>query len=165
MITITIAKTMAELRACYQILIQLRPELSESDFIELAQYQQINCYQLAYLNADNQVKAIAGFHIGQSFGWQTYLYVDDLVTDTASRSQGYGTMLITWLKDYARENNCTQIHLDSCVTRHSARKVYLDQEIIANHYFLIDLNQTNPNHKHRIEHDSRTTYCNATHPN
>ena len=98
-------------------------------------------YQLVYLVDEEDVKTVAGFHVGESFGWGKYLYIDDLVTDAQCRSQGFGEKLVTWLCNYAREHACAQIHLDSRVTRFATHKFYLNKDFyIGGHHFLRHIN-------------------------
>lgn len=140
---IGIAATASDLHQCYGVLAQLHPHLSEPSFIESFQRQQNNGYKLAYLKANGIVKSVAGFHIGESFAWQKYLYIDDFVTDASCRSQGYGQTLLNWLKEYAKENHCVQLHLDSRVTRYATHKFYLNQGlIIGGYHFLTELSET-----------------------
>ncbi len=48
------------------------------------------------------------------------LYVDDLVTDAAARSQGHGEAMLQWLIALAREAGCDTFSLDSGTHRRSA---------------------------------------------
>ena len=41
------------------------------------------------------------------------MYVDDIITITAHRSMGYGTKLLSWLKEQLAKEGCEQMHLDS----------------------------------------------------
>lgn len=138
MTTIKLAESIPDIEKCYPVLSQLHPYILEKDFVGLVQQQhQQNGYQLVYIAIAHVVKAVAGFHFGESFGWRKYLYVDDLVTDKASRSQGYGGELFSWLVEYAQQNFCVQLHLDSRVTRYSAHKFYLNQGMIIGGYHFV----------------------------
>ena len=46
---------------------------------------------------------VAGFRILHSLAWGRFCYVDDLVTDEQSRSEGLGAELMDWLLAFARE--------------------------------------------------------------
>ncbi len=54
-------------------------------------------------------------------------YVDDLVTDTAMRSRGFGEQMIAWLIDLARREGCTTFSLDSGTHREQAHAFYFRQ--------------------------------------
>lgn len=140
MMLIKLAESASEIKKCYSVFSQLHSHLLEKDFIALVQEQQENGYKLVFLEVDDAVKSVAGFHLGNSFGWRTYLYVDDFVTDEASQSKGYGAKLFSWLVEYGKQNSCNQVHLDSRVTRYSAHKFYLNQGmIIGGYHFLMNL--------------------------
>ncbi len=135
--TIHLAQTTAAIAQCFPVMVQLRPHLTESEFIEQVLRQQTAGYHLAYLETPTphpQIVAVAGFRITENLAWGQFLYVDDLVTNGTARSQGYGHQLLTWLVAYAQEYHCTQIHLDSGVMRHQAHKFYLNQGLIITGY-------------------------------
>ena len=45
--------------------------------------------------------------------------------------------MIEWLVNHAKENNCNQTHLDSCVTRYATHKFYLNQDFILGGYHFV----------------------------
>lgn len=53
-----------------------------------------------------------------------FLYVDDLITDETNRSRGFGDALFDWMVQYARENDCEELNLDSGVHRFAAHRFY-----------------------------------------
>jgi len=52
------------------------------------------------------------------------LYIDDLVCDETTRSQGHGSRLTNTLKDEARAHGCSEIQLISRVQREKAHRFY-----------------------------------------
>lgn len=127
-----------EIEACYPLLCQLHEDLEYDGFVDFVRRMEQGGYRLIYLTADESVKAVAGFHLGESFAWKKYLYIDDLITDGASRSKGYGAKLISWLYEHAHMNACDQVHLDSRVTRYATHKFYLNQGLfIGGYHFLV----------------------------
>ncbi|WP_200915153.1 GNAT family N-acetyltransferase [Jeongeupia sp. HS-3] len=52
------------------------------------------------------------------------LYVDDLVTSAADRSQGVGRALLAWLTEQANAQGCDVLALDSGVQRAGAHRFY-----------------------------------------
>ena len=118
------------------VLRQLRPQFSADELTEKITKLQAQGYQLAYAGIGNDVYCVAGFVIGEKLAWGKYLYIDDLVTDEKFRSTGAGTALLSWLKNYARDNQCEQLHLDSGVQRFAAHRFYLREGFnIASHHF------------------------------
>jgi GNAT superfamily N-acetyltransferase len=68
------------------------------------------------------------------------LYVDDLVTDEAARSQGHGERMLDWLIEQAREAGCSMFSLDSGTHRQSAHAFYFRQRMrISSFHFVLPL--------------------------
>jgi GNAT superfamily N-acetyltransferase len=128
--TIRIAETAAEIAHCFPVMAQLRPHLEREEFITRVQRQMADGYRLAYLSVDSSVKAVAGYRITENLAWGRFLYVDDLVTDEAARSQGYGKALLSWLTEQARHSGCAQLHLDSGAQRKDAHRFYLREGML-----------------------------------
>ena len=84
--TIKIAETDAEIQRCFPVLRQLQEHIVEATFIADVRRLGASGYQLAYLMHDGAVQSVAGFRIGESFGWRRHLYVHDFVTDSRARS-------------------------------------------------------------------------------
>jgi GNAT superfamily N-acetyltransferase len=138
---ITIATSIQEISDCFPVMQELRSNLDLDSFIAQVcrQQHQFN-YQLAYLQSDGLIQAVAGFRIAESLAWGKFLYVDDLVSRSSSRSQGYGAELFDWLTNYARNHDCQQLTLDSGVQRFAAHRFYLRQRMeITSHHFTLNL--------------------------
>ncbi|OOZ39880.1 GNAT family N-acetyltransferase [Solemya pervernicosa gill symbiont] len=122
--TIKIAETEHEIRSCYTVMRELRTHLNEQEFVERVAVMSPAGYRLSYIEAQGQVVAVAGFRPGHNLAWGRFIYVDDLVTLASSRSKGYGRQLIEWLRLYAKEHGCGQLHLDSGLQRADAHRFY-----------------------------------------
>jgi len=134
--SILLASTDAEIQACYSVMAELRPHVTQEEFLERIRRQmEIANYRLSCV-IDGTVKAVAGFRVSENLAWGKFLYVDDLVSSSEERSKGYGGLLFDWLVDYARQHNCDQFHLDSGVQRFRAHRFYLLKrlEIQAHHF-------------------------------
>ena len=135
---ISLAATEAEIIRCFPVMQELRPHLSSSNFVEQIGRQQQAGYQIAYLECDRQIKALAGFKISENLAFGKFLYIDDLVTCVQAQSQGFGGALFDWLAEYARSNACEQLHLDSGVQRFAAHRFYMKKGLhISSHHFSI----------------------------
>jgi GNAT superfamily N-acetyltransferase len=124
---IALAETDADIARCFPVMNQLRPHLVESDFVpRVRRMMAAENYRLAFLIDDNgTVRAVAGFRpMEKLYSGQT-LSLDDLVTDDASRSCGYGDKLFDWLVAHARSRGCDVLHLDSGTQRVDAHRFYL----------------------------------------
>ena len=138
---INIATSDREIADCFPVIQELRSNLELNSFIaQVCRQQQQFDYQLIYLQVDGSIQAVAGFRISESLSWGKFLYVDDLVTRSTARSQGYGAELFNWLENYARIHNCQQLTLDSGVQRFAAHRFYLQHRMeITSHHFTLNL--------------------------
>jgi GNAT superfamily N-acetyltransferase len=121
---IQIAKTEAEIAACYPVMSELRPHLVEEEFISRVRKLEKTGYQLAFAQQPEGIVAVAGFWIRENLAWDRFIYVDDLVTLSSQRSQGIGSRMLEWLREYAIKEGCRQLHLDSGVQRKDAHRFY-----------------------------------------
>ncbi|MCK6407121.1 MAG: GNAT family N-acetyltransferase [Rhodocyclaceae bacterium] len=80
--------------------------------------------RMAVVTDGESVRAVALWRLIENTYEGRRLYVDDLVTDEAQRSQGFGKMLFDWLQAKARQLGCDVIALDSGVQRAGAHKFY-----------------------------------------
>ena len=138
--TIRVAETAEAIRACYPVIVQLRPHLEAEEFLSQVLRQRNGGYRLACLEAGGVVRAVAGYRSFETLAWGRICYVDDLVTDAESRSQNFGRAMFDWLLARARETECNQLHLDSGVQRFDAHRFYLARRMaITSHHFAIPL--------------------------
>lgn len=121
---IQIAETDTNISACYPVMRELRPHLEEAEFLPLVRKLENAGYRLAFVQQPEGVVAVAGFWIRENLAWGRFLYVDDLVTLASHRSQGIGSRLLTWLREYAAQEDCRQLHLDSGTQRKDAHRFY-----------------------------------------
>lgn len=137
---VALAQKKKEIAHCYPVMAQLRPHFTLDQFMAQVEEQMKEGYRLAYLIEDNIIKSVAGFRISQNLAWGKFLYVDDLVSDIKYRHSGTGTVLFEWLVDYAKYNQCQQLHLDSGVQRHQAHRFYIRRGMdISGHHFVLSL--------------------------
>lgn len=136
---IQLATEQEQIRSCFKIMQQLRPHItSEEAFVNQVQRQIEYGYHLAYIHEDDAVKALAGFRFLEFLAWGKVIYIDDLVSDSAARRNGYGSKILQWVLKEAKEAGCDQVHLDSGPQRHDAHRLYLNQgfKIIGHHFSL-----------------------------
>ncbi len=104
------------------------------------QQQMSEGFQLAFCERDGEVVAVTGFRVQHILASGLTLYVDDLVTASAHRSQGFGRALLEWLKSYARERGCETLSLDSGTHRQDAHAFYLRERLrITSFHFALKL--------------------------
>ena len=121
------AQSAAEIEKCYNVLAELRPQIRRETFLSLVREMGKEGYRLAFIEVDDQVVAVAGYRVCTNLYMGKHLYVDDLVTSSKNQSQGYGTQLITWLRQEAEKAQCSFFVLDSGVHRGAAHRFYFNQ--------------------------------------
>jgi GNAT superfamily N-acetyltransferase len=139
--TIRIAESDEDLRRVSAVLLQLRPAFDRDSLVERIKEQMGSGYRVAFEESAGEVLCVAGFVVGRKLAWGKHVYVDDLVTADTRRSQGAGARMMEWLKRFAREQGCSQLHLDSGVQRFGAHRFYLREgfDITSHHFAVTDL--------------------------
>jgi GNAT superfamily N-acetyltransferase len=103
---------------------QLRTAFSAEEFAARVELQQAEGYRLAYLEHEGTIVALAGFRVMNVLWSGKTMYVDDLVTDEAMRSRGFGERMVNWLVAQARSEGCKTFSLDSGTHRQAAHAFY-----------------------------------------
>lgn len=135
-----IAGTAEEIERCFPVMRQLRPALVADEFVARVQVQQTEGYQLAFADYEGEVVSCAGFRLQMILATGKTLYVDDLVTDAAKRSQGHGEAMLQWLIALAREAGCATFSLDSGTHRQEAHAFYFRQRMrVTSFHFALPL--------------------------
>lgn len=141
--SIWIAESDAQIASCFPVMYELRPHLAAETFVRLVRAMQREGYLLAALEADGEVRAVAGFRVNVLLARGRNLYVDDLVTAEASRSHAYGSALLQWLIQYARDKDCDSFDLDSGVHRFRAHRFYFREGMhVGAYHFTLSLRDT-----------------------
>ena len=130
-----------DILAARGVMRQLRPQISEADYLStVRRMMQTDGYLQAAVFDGDAVVAVAGYRFMETLYAGKTLYVDDLNTDETRRSRGYGKALMDWLKREAKERGCVQLQLDSGVQREQTHRFYFREGLTINCYhFRIDL--------------------------
>lgn len=126
-VIVHLPQTDAELQACFEVFAALRPHLNEATFINQIRKQELQGYKIACVKEGQQVVSAAGFRINDFLAWGHVLYIDDLTTLPDSRGKGYAGALLDWLSEFAGQQGCDAVHLDTGYARHAAHRVYLNK--------------------------------------
>jgi GNAT superfamily N-acetyltransferase len=127
---IAIARTPREIRKCHAVMRELRPKFKRGeDFVVQVRRQQKQGYQIAFVQDDGKVCAVAGYRYLESLFSGKFLYVDDLVTREEDRSRGFGGDLLEWLFNEAIAHGCARLELDSGVQRADAHRFYFSKRM------------------------------------
>ena len=138
--TIAVAISREQIDRCFAVMHQLRPKLSAAEFASRVEVQRAEGYRLVYLEYESRVVAVAGFRVMHVLWSGKTMYVDDLVTDEAMRSRGFGEAMIAWLVAQARSEGCATFSLDSGTHRQQAHAFYFRQGLrISDFHFQMPL--------------------------
>jgi ribosomal protein S18 acetylase RimI-like enzyme len=119
------AESEAEIAACFPVMRELRPHLTDpAGFVAQVRRQAADGYRLLAIWSDGRVVACAGYRVSENTVRGRNLYVDDLVTASAARSSGHGDRLFDALVAAARAQGCRALVLDSGVQNGAAHRFY-----------------------------------------
>ena len=121
-----------EVEACYPLMKQLRPHLaSGQEFIVCWRRQKSAGYRLIAVWDQARPVALAGFRVQVNLVHGTHFYVDDLVTEEAQRSGGYGRTLMERLKAEGMALGCAKLVLDASLVNTLGHRFYYRQGLLA----------------------------------
>lgn len=126
---VRLAQSPVEIARCFPVMRHLRPALAEGEFVGRVEGQRAEGFLLAYLEDEGAVRSVAGFRMYGMLATGRTMYVDDLVTDPACRSRGYGKVMLRWLMNHAREAGCETFSLDSGTQRKEAHAFYFRERM------------------------------------
>ncbi len=113
-----------ELDTIYDVLSQLRVDLSYKEFEDLIYDMRHMDYKMIGIMQKDDLITYAGVAIQTNLYHKRHLYIFDLVTDEKYRAKGYGNMMLDYLKDYAKMGMCENIVLSSGFAREKAHRFY-----------------------------------------
>ena len=113
-----------ELYTAYDVIKQLRTQLSYKEFEDLIYDMKYMDYKMIGIMDGEELITYAGVSIQTNLYHKRHLYVFDLVTDTKYRFEGYGKMMLEYLVDFAKIGMCENIILSSGLDRGEAHRFY-----------------------------------------
>ena len=141
--TVVEIATKAQIRACFPVMVQLRPHLTQDRFVEQVERMRRGGYRMLAVAEGDVIRALAGYRIGEMLAYGRFLYVDDLITDESGRSRGFGALLFDRLKSIAHDEKCVALHLDSGVQRRRAHRFYFREGMhIPSYHFSMPIENT-----------------------
>lgn len=139
MVSVKTAATDAELLACSEVILFLRPFLEREQLLSQLKEMQSEKYGIVYITAEedpSKVVAFAGFrHMNKLHSGKT-IYIDDLACLPAYQGRGYAALLLDHIKALAQKEGLRSVQLDSGHTLHPAHRLYHRQgyHISAHHF-------------------------------
>ena len=122
-ITDDLARYTAHLSAAAALHRSLRPKLP-ADYEAYMRQMFAEGAEMAVLLADGAVRSLAVYRSHHTTFHGFRFYVDDLVTDEAERSRGFGGRMLAWCENRARERGCNAFDLESGVQRPRTHRFY-----------------------------------------
>lgn len=122
--------SLRELVTAYELVAQLRAELSYDEFEDLV-YEMIKSgYKMHGIFERGELVCYAGVAIATNLYHKRHLFIYDLVTDESLRGRGYGTMMLEYLHDYANMGACENMVLTSGLQRIDAHRFYEKHDFV-----------------------------------
>ena len=109
-----------ELQTVYDVLSQLRVDLSYKEFEDLIYDMRHMEYRMIGIMDADELITYAGVAVQTNLYHKRHLYVFDLITDEKYQGKGYGKMMLDYLVDYAKMGMCENIVLSSGFQREDA---------------------------------------------
>jgi GNAT superfamily N-acetyltransferase len=108
---------------------QLRPQLPQ-DYAEKMRRVFAGGARMCIALRDARVAGVAVYRVHENTFDGLQMYVDDLVSDEAQRSQGIGRALLDHLQRRARDAGCAKLNLDSGAQRQQAHRFYFREGMV-----------------------------------
>lgn len=100
-------ETVDQAKQVFPIISALRPHLDEAEYLELlTAAKRESKYILLGAYEGDHCLGLAGYRILHDFVHGKHLYLDDLVVKESDRSKGIGTVLLEYVENIAKENDC-----------------------------------------------------------
>jgi len=116
--------SLKELESVYDVVSQLRVDLSYDEFEDLVYDMRHIDYKMIGILEGDELITYAGVAVSTNFYHKRHLFVFDFVTDEKHRAKGYGMMMLDYLKDYAKMAMCENLVLSSGFAREDAHRFY-----------------------------------------
>lgn len=124
-LTIKELQSQNEIIAAFPVMKQLRTHLNEKTYLELVlEAKEKDKYKMFALIDGEEIVGVAGFKPMITLYYGRFVWVCDLVTDNNKRSKGYGEKLLTYVHEWAKENNYESVALSSGLQRTDAHRFY-----------------------------------------
>jgi len=116
--------TLKELYTVYEVVKQLRGELTYEEFEDLIYDMRHMEYKMFGILERGELVCYGGVAVQTNLYHKRHLYIFDLVTDEKHRCKGYGKMMLEYLHDYAKMAACEKLVLSSGLERKEAHSFY-----------------------------------------
>lgn len=125
-LTIREARSDADYHVAYPIIRQLFPQLDMQTYARRVFVARSTGYRMFMGEVNKQVVGVIGVIANHNLHDGFVTYIEHVVVDKKSRGNGYGSQLIQFAEDRAREEGCYLIELDTDIGASRAAKLYED---------------------------------------
>ena len=129
--------SLKELETIYEVVSQLRGELSYKEFEDLIYEMRHMEYKMIGLIDKGELIVYAGVAVQTNLYHKRHLYLFDLVTDEEQRGRGYAKMMLEYLEAYANTAMCENIVLSSNFARKGAHAFYEKNGFVKKSYVFL----------------------------
>lgn len=117
--------TEQDLKGVYKLMQQLRPHISEEQFIHIhRQAKKADEYTIYGYYENEKCLGLMGLRYLHDYVHQFHLYIDDLVVDENCRSKGIGARLLSFAEELARKKKCTGLRLCTGAENEPGKRFY-----------------------------------------
>src|SRR3982751_5122152 len=102
---VQIVATETDIQKCRRAIQALRPKLTDELYFEAVRQTLADQRQIIFVEENGEATAVAVFETGYNLFRGKYIYIDDLSTLPEYRGNGYASVLLDWIMDYARTEN------------------------------------------------------------
>jgi GNAT superfamily N-acetyltransferase len=110
--------------AAFSVMKQLRTHLDLQAFRTRLNHMQHESYELWALYHDQKVLGLVSTRLYTDLVRGTHLYIDDLVTDANTRSQGIGAVLLKHAEELAQKHGCEILRLCCVIENEAGMRFY-----------------------------------------
>ena len=104
---------LTELEEAYEVLKELRPELTYDAYEDLVYEMRHQEYKIFGLYHQGQLSTYAGVSVQVNLYYRRHLFIYDLVTKSELRSRVHAQEMLSYLEDYAKVLQCSCLVLAS----------------------------------------------------
>lgn len=131
-ITLRAVQDPAHCHACFAVMRELRPHLSDADaFVAQVQRQADQGYRLLAAWRGEQVVGLAGYRLQENTLYGRFVYIDDLIVLPSEQRSGVGGLLIEAVRRAAIDGGHAHLVLDTALGNALGQRFYYRQGLLA----------------------------------
>ncbi len=116
--------TLKELDIAWDVVKELRTALTYDEFEDLIYAMRDINYTMIGIFEKDRLITYAGVAVSTNLYHKRHLFVYELVTQNSFQSQGYGKLMLEYLRDYAKMAACENLVLSSGLDKEDAHRFY-----------------------------------------